>query len=141
MKRTKITLVVIIAIIIVSCSISKKNLPTKTAEVSAPPVAVKQPTNTFLLKPANGIYEPGNEELKAIQLQYKETTLQQLKYGHAIYTEGACIKCHDALNIYVYNEMKWKTIVDDMAIKAKISDEQKDAVYKYVLAIKAAQPK
>jgi hypothetical protein len=31
--------------------------------------------------------------------------------------------------------------VDEMAIKAKISNEQKDAVYKYVMAIKATQPK
>lgn len=141
MKQTKITLVTIIAIIIASCSIGKKSLSTKSAEVPANPITVKKPINTFLLKPVNGIYEPGIEELKAIQLQYKETTLQQLKYGHAIYTEGACIKCHDALNIYVFDEIKWKDIVDNMAVKAMISDEQKDAVYKYVLSIKAKQPK
>ncbi len=150
MKTYKVTSIAIVSIIIVACSTMKKNITTSapspqtytldSSKSIATPNTPKTP-NTFLLKSKNGIYEPGNEELKAIQLQYKETTLQQLKYGHAIYTEGACVKCHDAFNIYEYSEPKWKIIVDDMAIRAKISNEQKDAVYKYVMAIKATQPK
>lgn len=149
MKTYKVTFIAIVSIIIVACSTMKKNITTSPSHQThtldsskslATPTTPKT-ANTFLLKSTNGIYEPGNEELKAIQLQYKETTLQQLKYGYAIYTEGACIKCHDALNIYDYSEPKWQIIVDDMAIKAKISNEQKDAVYKYVMAIKATQPK
>lgn len=149
MKTYKVTFIAIVSIIIVACSTMKKNITTShspqtytldSSKSIATPNTPKTP-NTFLLKSKNGIYEPGIEELKAIQLQYKESTLQQLKYGHAIYTEGACVKCHDAFNIYEYSEPKWKIIVDDMAIKAKISNEQKDAVYKYVMAIKATQPK
>ncbi len=66
---------------------------------------------------------------------------EKLKQGHAIYTAGACIKCHEAMSIYHFGETRWKDIIDDMAQKALIGDEQKDAVYKYVLAIKATQPK
>ena len=67
--------------------------------------------------------------------------MDKLKEGHTLYTAGACINCHNAKNIYRYNEEQWKGIIDNMAIKAHINDTQKDAVYKYVLAIKATQNK
>jgi mono/diheme cytochrome c family protein len=67
--------------------------------------------------------------------------LEKLKEGHAIYTAGACINCHGAKNIYEFPEAQWKDILDDMAQRANISVDQKDAVYKYVLAIKAAVTK
>ncbi len=84
---------------------------------------------------------PGDEELAAIRLRYDEMTMEKLKQGHTIYTQGACVNCHGAVNIYNYGEERWKTIVDDMAKRAMISAAEKDAVYKYVLAIKATQPK
>jgi len=84
---------------------------------------------------------PGNEELTAIQVQYKDVTLEKLNEGHAIYTQGACINCHGAKNIYWFGEAQWKEIIEDMAQRSNISDVQKDAVCKYVLAIKATQPK
>lgn len=121
MKATKITLIAIAILIIGACGSSKKIATTTTT------------------KPADGIYAPGSEELTAIQAQYKDVTLEQLQEGHTIYTTGACIKCHGAKNIYKREEAKWKDIIEDMAKKAKISDVQKDAVYKYVLAIKATQ--
>jgi hypothetical protein len=134
MNSFKVTFTAIIStIIIVACKSTKTSV---TTPATATNVAISKAP-----KPSNGIYIPGIEELEAIQLQYKDVTLQQLKNGHAIYTEGACVKCHDAKNIYFYNEIVWKNIMDDMAIRAKISSEQKDAVYKYVLAIKATQGK
>lgn len=138
MNLYKVTFTAIAIIIIVACNSTKKSVTTSVSSTPAatPSVVIPKPS-----KPSNGIYIPGTEELEAIQLQYKEVTLQQLKNGHAIYTDGACVKCHNAKNIYFYNEIVWKNIIDDMAIKAKISDEQKDAVYKYVLAIKATQGK
>jgi hypothetical protein len=45
------------------------------------------------------------------------------------------------VNIYIHNETDWKTIIEDMAQKANISESQKDAVYKYVLSIKSTQSK
>ena len=93
------------------------------------------------MRSADGIYPPGNEELTAIQLQYKDVTLDKLKLGHSLYAESACISCHSAQSIYKYDTTQWINILDDMARKARISDEQKDAVYKYILAIKAAKPK
>jgi hypothetical protein len=90
-------------------------------------------------RPANGIYEPDSTVLKAIQKQYQETMLTSLKKGYFIYAYGVCTNCHNAKNIYQIDAKNWKNIMDAMAIEAKIDDSQKDAVYKYVLAIKAAQ--
>jgi mono/diheme cytochrome c family protein len=135
MRSTKITLLAISTIIIAACSTSKKST---TSTASSSPAQAPAAASA---KPLNGVFEPGNEELTAIQRQYKEVTLARLKEGHNLYTEGACIGCHGAKNIYKRGEAQWKDIIDDMAQKAQITDAQKDAVYKYVLAIKATQPK
>jgi hypothetical protein len=85
-------------------------------------------------------YVPGEAELAAIKQNYSETTLIQLNTGYTIYSKGACIKCHESENIYKYNEESWKKIIDNMSKKAYLNPEQKDAVYKYVMSIKATQP-
>ncbi len=154
MKTLKLTLITISAIFIAACSTSKKSTTaagtTTTAIVSptvaSTPTSVSTPTATtrtspyMMSRPSNKIY-PGNEELVAIQIQYKDVTLEKLKEGYSIYAEGACVKCHTAENIYNYDEFKWKEIIVNMAQKANLSDAQKDDVYKYVLAIKATQPR
>lgn len=94
--------------------------------------------NSDAKKPRNGVYPPGNEELAAIQKQYPDASMGKLQEGYSIYT-GACTGCHGTKNIYRYSAVKWKEILDEMAPKAKLYGLQKDAVYQYVLAIKAAQ--
>ncbi|MES2560488.1 MAG: hypothetical protein V4590_12145 [Bacteroidota bacterium] len=133
MKLTQQTAIAITAIIIAACGTSKKNTTADVPPATPPPVVVA--------KAASGIYAPGAEELAAIQKQYPEVTMEKLNEGHVLYAQGACVNCHGAKTIYWFNETQWKNIVDDMAIKAKITDDQKDAVYKYVLAIVATQPK
>jgi hypothetical protein len=142
MKATKIILLTISVFGVVACNITKKRVKSiASVSIDSIPVVALQ-ENTFLLKnPAVGIFAPGNEELVAIQLQYNDVTLKTLKEGHVIYTQGACVSCHGAKNIYSYQESQWKYIVDDMAQMVAISDVEKDAVYKYVLSIKATQPK
>jgi hypothetical protein len=117
------------AALIVACS-----APKKATQTSAATSEVKS------AKPCNGVYAPGEEELAAIQVRYKEVTIQTLSEGHQLYT-GVCTMCHPAKNIYNYTEESWPHIMNNMAPKAKISAREKDAVYKYVLAIKAAKPK
>lgn len=134
MNSRKIVFLALSTALIYSCSSSKKT--TKTSDASVAPAAP-----VVSAKPDNGIYEPGQEELTAIQGQFKDATLAQLKEGHVIYAQGACINCHGAKNIYKRSATSWKEIIDDMAQRAKISASQKDAVYKYVLAIKATQVK
>jgi hypothetical protein len=138
MKTTQLTLIAVVVLTIAACSSSKKSSSTTVSSATSAPSSTSA---LVFLKTADGIYAPGNEELAAVQVQYKEVTLQQLKEGHALYTQGACINCHGAINIYKFGETQWRNIVEDMAQRANITDVQKDAVYKYVLAIKATQPK
>jgi hypothetical protein len=121
----------LLTICIIGCKVSK---PIKTATPN------KTEGQVFGMQ-YNQPIAPTIENLKAIQLKYKETTMQQLQDGHTLYTKGACIQCHEPENINKFSESNWEHIIKDMAFKANINDVQKDAVYKYVLSIKAAVPK
>lgn len=140
MKPTYFVLLLIIEIIIAAACGTSKKVVTAPA---IPQQVVATPVNPplIMVKPANGIYTPGEEELSAMHMKDSTVTLEQLKEGYIIYAQGACIKCHEAQNIYRYNEIQWKNIVDDMALKAMMPTSQKDLVYKYVLSIKATQLK
>ncbi|WP_317899868.1 hypothetical protein [Aurantibacillus circumpalustris] len=124
---------------ITACKTTKKSFITAPTVASGSNTPAGSAGPIMLSKSQDGIYPPGEEELVALQSRYKEVTLLQLQEGHALYTKGACINCHEPKNIYRYTEVAWKDIVDDMALKARISSSEKDAVYKYVLAIKAQQ--
>jgi hypothetical protein len=130
--------------LVAACHSKKKS---STVATTTPPATttVSTPTTSgspvMLMRSPDGIYPPGNEELAAIQTTYKDVTIEKLKQGHTIYTFGDCAKCHRAQSIYKYTEERWKTIIDDMAKRANLQEEEKDAVYKYVLSIKAVQPK
>lgn len=115
------------AILISACSAPKKSTQTTESTATVSPV-----------KPANGVYAPGSNELVAIQTRYGDVTIQTLTEGHQLYT-GVCTGCHQAKNIYNIAQEEWPQIMNTMAPKAKISEREKDAVYKYVLAIKAAK--
>ena len=91
------------------------------------------------VKSKNGIFAPGEEQVTAIQSKYPGATLAVLTEGHTIYT-GTCIGCHGAKSIYRIPEAKWPHIIDDMGEKAKLSATQKEALTKYIFAIKATQP-
>jgi hypothetical protein len=138
MNITQITILAGILLTIAACSASKKSVTSTAPAVST--VTKTAPAKNYLYIKADGIQVPGDKELTAIQGKYKDITLEQLKEGHSLYTGNTCIRCHAAKNIYELEEAKWKDTMDDMAQKADISDAQKDAVYKYVLAMKATQP-
>jgi mono/diheme cytochrome c family protein len=133
----KIHHVLIVAGIILSaCGTHKKQVT--GGQESVPTGSL--PNSPLVTAPLTGIYPPGKEELAAIQLQYSDATQEQLSKGYAIYTEGACIKCHGAANIYAFDEIRWVAIVNKMAPMAQLSANEKDAVLRYVLSIKAKQP-
>jgi hypothetical protein len=82
---------------------------------------------------------PGDAELKAIQVKYPDVNMQMLNDGYAIYT-GPCTKCHRQKKLFKRTEEEWLKSVDKMAPKSKISLSQKDALWKYILAMRAARP-
>lgn len=82
---------------------------------------------------------PGEAELKAIQTRYADVTMQTLNDGYAVFS-GPCTKCHRLKKVSKRTEEEWQKSVNLMAKKAKISEIQKDALWKYILAIRAARP-
>ncbi|MES2628525.1 MAG: hypothetical protein V4616_06100 [Bacteroidota bacterium] len=118
--------------------------PSKSADEAATPAVVAPLPGLTPLTPTKsdkGVFAPGLPELAAIQEKFPETTMDELSNGYNLYTAGACINCHAAYGIYKRSEGHWRGIIDDMASRAELSEEQKDAVYKYVLSIKGTQPK
>lgn len=82
---------------------------------------------------------PGEAELKAIQGKYAGVTMQTLNEGYVIYS-GPCTKCHRKKKIFKRTEEEWKKSVNRMAPKSKLTEIQKDALWKYILAMRAARP-
>lgn len=82
---------------------------------------------------------PGDAQLSAIKQKYPDVSMDKLNNGYGIFT-GECTKCHKPKNLYKRKAEEIPDIIDRMAKKAKITDEQKDAVLKYALSVKAAQP-
>ncbi|MDF2438441.1 MAG: hypothetical protein K0Q95_2817 [Bacteroidota bacterium] len=140
MDVVKICLATAVLTVAGACTSTKKSASSSEVKTTTSTETVTS-DNSYLFNKPTGIKVPGNEDLSAIQLRYPDVTLQKLSEGHVIYSQGACVSCHAAQSIYNYGEEQWKKIIDDMSFRANISDEQKDAVYKYVMAMKATQPK
>ena len=47
--------------------------------------------------------------------------------------ESKCAKCHDLPTASSFSEEEWKSIMLRMQPKAKISDEQREAIYAYLI--------
>jgi mono/diheme cytochrome c family protein len=107
------------ALIIVSCATTKKT-----------PMATSTTTPSII---------PGEVQLTAIKAKFPDATAQTLSEGYSIYT-GACTNCHGQKNIFKRSEASWMHEIDDMSPKAKLTPAQKDALTKYILAMKATQP-
>lgn len=146
MKITKLIfpafIVTALAIGIAACHTTKKS--STTTETTPAPVATTTPTTTT--EPAktsfsmfSGSSAPGEQQVNAIQMRNPGTTLEQLSKGHSIYT-GECAGCHRVFSVYNYTQEAWPAIIDRMAHKADITEGQKDALSRYIFAMKATQP-
>ena len=89
-------------------------------------------------KPAVKLYPPNEAALLIIQKSNSNASMELLNHGYKLYTAGACIHCHEARDINDFNNLQWGKIIDDMAIKANISIEEKNAVLNYVVSVKIA---
>lgn len=133
-RRSALSVCIIISMLMIAaCSTSEKG--TSSSGREPPPSA----TNSYVKLPVK-TYVPGSSEVTALRSQYSDVTPEKLNEGYIAYTQGACVNCHEAKDIYLIAEAQWKNIIDDMAQRAYISNELKDAVYKYVISIKATQP-
>jgi hypothetical protein len=82
--------------------------------------------------------DPMEAQLAAAKTKYPDATTDQLKKGTLIYYGEACTRCHGAKEITNFSAEELPGIIDNMAHKAKISAEDKDAVLKYVMGVRLA---
>jgi len=64
-----------------------------------------------------------------------KTSADQLAQGKTIF-ENACKRCHDLPDPTAYTSVQWVGIMNSMAPKAKLNDEQHQWVYDYVVSVK-----
>jgi mono/diheme cytochrome c family protein len=69
----------------------------------------------------------------SIDAEKAKTTLDTLLAGRNLYIEH-CSSCHNLRLPYKYTAIRWKENIDKMQIKAKIDDEQKAIILKYLTA-------
>lgn len=153
MKSTQVIFIAVTAMLVVTCKSSKQS--TKTSSASTPAAesqsSATSATNTsnpgslnaglviMTPIPAAGVYAPGEEELIAVQPYYKDITLDKLNKGYSLYAQSACIQCHPAKSVFEIKASEWKNTLEIMSLNAKITNEQKEAINQYVLAVKAVK--
>jgi len=121
-KSTPLAFLYIASLIISACSPK-----TTTAVATTPPVVAST--------------DVSNAQVDAAKIKFPDATMDVLKKGHDIYYGGTCTRCHGAKKITNFSGEELPGIIDNMARKAKISPEEKDAVLKYVIGVKLASAK
>ena len=79
-------------------------------------------------------------QLAAVKARFADATKDELLKGRAVYT-GPCTKCHRSKGIMIYTEEKLLSIVDNMAVRAKISTEEKQALIRFAIGLRATAKK
>lgn len=73
---------------------------------------------------------------KSFPVTEKGTNItDKITQGKIIF-ENSCGKCHDLPDPQRYSSEKWVEIINWMAPKAKITQEQQQLVYQYVMSVK-----
>ena len=152
MKLRIFTLATCFVLVLVACHTSKKTVVTTTTVNSTTTTNTVAATSTntaagnttlaaFVPADPNAEFAAGDKELKAIQIKFPEVTSATLSEGQRIYT-GPCTKCHGTakMKIYKRSEESWQHEINAMAPKARITDTEKDALWKYILAMRATHP-
>ena len=146
MKKKLTPIAIVLIFLISACATKKKNVQNEVSPAKKETPIENNSFNNFnnnfgYAKPPARIYKPTEASVAAIQTYFGEVKFETLMEGFTIFTSGACIKCHAANDINYYGELRWRKIIDDMAPKAYLTVAQKDAVLKYVIAIKHATQK
>lgn len=138
MKLTKLAFVALAsaAMIYAGCKSHKHNT-TSTAAATPPPATETAPPPPPT-PPGNGatVTDPFVQLALIAQSRWPDVTAKTMSDGRELYYNGACVNCHGAKKIARFSEEEWPSIMDRMAPKAQITDAQKDAVLKYVIAVK-----
>ncbi len=105
----------------------------------SPKASKSAATTTPAAAPAKNPTEPTETSLAMAKTKFPDVTLDVLKKGHSIYY-GACTRCHGTKSIERRDEKEWVGILDNMAPKARLLPEEKEAVWKYIMSVKLLSP-
>ena len=65
----------------------------------------------------------------------KTNTAEKLALGKTVF-ENSCARCHDLPDPSAHSAQDWVGIMNSMAPKAKLNDEQHQLVYDYIVSVK-----
>jgi len=82
------------------------------------------------------VVDPNESLIRASKDRFPDITADKLNQGRSIYYGGACVNCHAAKNISNWDEEQWSKILDNMAKQANLTQPEKDAVWKFIIAVK-----
>lgn len=77
---------------------------------------------------------PNTPETPKITSDTETNSAERLALGKTIF-ENSCGKCHDLHKPTDYNAQDWVGIMNWMAPKANLNEEQKQMVYDYVVSV------
>lgn len=115
-------------------------LITCAAVMACTPKTAKSTAATAPGVAAAPIPEPTETHVTAAQTRFPGVTLTVLKKGREIYN-GPCMGCHGDAGIMRRDDKQWEDVLNAMAPKARLSPEDKDAVWKYIMAVRLASTK
>lgn len=81
---------------------------------------------------AFSVAEPTPAELLIAQNRWPETDADSLYDGYKTFTTR-CTKCHGLKNVGRFTETEWASTLNKMAKKAKLNEEEKENVKRYIL--------
>jgi trimethylamine-N-oxide reductase (cytochrome c) len=99
-------------------------------------MACKSKKNMASTSPAG----PTDAQLAAVTAKIPEATMADLKKGHQIFY-GACTNCHAPKDVSGYSAGDLKAIIGTMASKAELSEQDKEAVWRYALGVNLSAKK
>ena len=77
-------------------------------------------------------FKPTQEDVDLAKKKWNDVTTDQLKNGYKLYT-AKCGGCHFLPVPKDYSEKEWLDILPEMSQKCKLSHEEYDNVFKYVI--------
>jgi hypothetical protein len=86
-------------------------------------------------KKAPNTFEPSAEQLQAAMKRWSNANATELKEGHQLFY-GECKECHKPYKIAEFSEKKWLHEIDDMSPKAKLTDQQKEKLTRFILSMR-----
>lgn len=74
------------------------------------------------------LYVPSEKNVN----KFMEASLPELQQGHDLYLNN-CGKCHKLHNPSSQSNIEWKGVLEKMAPKAKLNEEQSFLIYRYLV--------